>query len=195
MRIISGIIPGASRLARLEVELSRKARQRLKWFDYYDSRSHNARLTCRHFDISPQTFYRWKRCYNPRHLESLEDRSHRPRHLRQPTYSVELVEAVLQLREGYPRWGKDTLVVLLHGEGFTCSTSTVGRILNRLKERGVLKELIPNPHFGEEKAVAASLCHKKAKGVCGQQARRYSRGGYIRCETPTRNNYQVLYCP
>ena len=143
MRIISGAIPGVSRLARLQ-ELSKKARQRLKWFDYYNSRGHNARLTCRHFDISPQTFYRWKRRYNPRHLDSLEDRSHRPRHLRQPTYSAEMVEAVLKLREGYPRWGKDKLVILLHREGFNCSASMVGRILHKLKERGILKEPLPN---------------------------------------------------
>ena len=73
MRIISGSVSGVSRLPKLKVELSTKARQRLKWFDYYDSRGRNARLTCRHFDISPQTFYRWKRRYNPRYLESLED--------------------------------------------------------------------------------------------------------------------------
>ncbi|MFC1965915.1 helix-turn-helix domain-containing protein [Chloroflexota bacterium] len=71
MRIISGVVTGVSRLAGLQVELSKKARQRLKWFDYYSSHGHNARLTCRHFDISPQTFYRWKRRYNSKHLESL----------------------------------------------------------------------------------------------------------------------------
>ncbi|MCK4487005.1 MAG: helix-turn-helix domain-containing protein, partial [Desulfobacterales bacterium] len=60
MRIISGLVSGAPRLAGLKVELSKRARQRLKWFDYYQSHAHNARLTCRHFDISPQTFYRWK---------------------------------------------------------------------------------------------------------------------------------------
>ncbi len=144
MRIISGTVPGVSRLARLQGELSRKARQRLKWFDYYRSRGFNARLTCRHFDISPQTFYRWKKRYNPRHLESLEDRSHRPRRLRQPTYSVELVEAVLRLREEYPRWGKDKLVVLLREKRVSCSASTVGRIIGRLKERGVLREPVSN---------------------------------------------------
>jgi len=112
MRIISGTITGASRLSGVKVELSRKARQRLKWFDYYNSHNHNARLTCRHFDISPQTLYRWQRRYNPRNIASLEDRPHRPKHVRQPTYSVELVKAVLRLREGYPRWGKDKLVVL-----------------------------------------------------------------------------------
>ena len=144
MKIISGVVPGASRLARLQVELSKRARQRLKWFDYYQARGNNARLTCRHFDISPQTFYRWKRRYNPRHLESLEDHSHRPRHLRQPTYSTELVEAVLRLRGEYPRWGKDKLAVLLRDKGFSCSASTVGRIIHKLKERGILKEPVPN---------------------------------------------------
>ena len=144
MRIISGVVPGVSRLAGLQVELSRKARQRLKWFDYYQSRCCNARLTCRYFGISPQTFYRWKRRYNPRHLESLEDRSHRPRYLRQPTYSIELVEAILKLREEYPRWGKDKLVVLLREKGISCSASTAGRIIRKLKERGILKESVPN---------------------------------------------------
>ena len=144
MRIISGVVPGVCRLAGLQVELSKKARQRLKWFDYYKSRGYNARLTCRYFGISPQTFYRWKRRYNPRHLESLEDRSHRPRHLRQPAYSTELVEAVLRLREEYPRWGKDKLVVLLQEKGVSCSASTVGRIIRKLKERGVLREPVSN---------------------------------------------------
>ena len=116
-------------------ELSRKARQRLKWFDYYNSRGHNARLTCRHFDISPQTFCRWKRRYNPHHLESLEDCSRRPKHLRQLTASLQLIAAVLKLREEYPRWGKDKLVVLLHEEGYQASASMVGRIIRRLKDR------------------------------------------------------------
>ena len=124
--------------------LSKKAGQRLKWFDYYNSHHQNARLTCRYFGISPQTFYRWKRRYSPRHLESLEDRSHHPKHVRQPTYSTELVNAVLRLREEYPRWGKDKLVILLDREGFVSSASTVGRILKKLKERGVLKEPLPN---------------------------------------------------
>ncbi len=131
MSVTGTILPGASRLGRLQVELSKKARQRLKWFDYYHSRGYNARLTCRYYGISPQTFYRWKRRYNPRHL-------------RQPAYSTELVEAVLRLREEYPRWGKDKLVVLLREKGFSCSASTVGRIIRKLKEHGVLKEPVPN---------------------------------------------------
>jgi len=130
--------------------LSKRARQRLKWFDYYNSHNQNARLTCWYFGISPQTFYRWKKRYDPMNIESLEDRSHRPRHVRQATYSRELVEAVLRLREEYPRWGKNKFVILLSAEGFHCSASMVGRILHRLKQRGVLREPVPN-HISTKK--------------------------------------------
>jgi len=143
-------VPGYKRLADLP-KLSRKAGQRLKWFDYYNSHGRNARLTCRYFGISPQTFYRWKERYHPKHIESLEDLSHRPKHLRQPAYSVALIEAVLRLREEYSRWGKDKLVILLRREGCICSASTVGRILKKLKERGVLKEPLPN-HISARKS-------------------------------------------
>lgn len=57
---------------------------------------------------------------------------------------------MLKLRETYPRWGKEKLAILLHGEGFDCSASTVGRILHRMKERGVLKEPLPN-HISAKK--------------------------------------------
>src|SRR3989449_3898737 len=40
------------------VELSAAARRRLKWMAYYETCGGNARRTCRHFDISPQTFCR-----------------------------------------------------------------------------------------------------------------------------------------
>jgi len=144
MRVVNGLTPGITRLNKRIADISKEAQRRVKWFDYYYSHGQNARLTCRHFDISPQTFYRWKNRYDRNHLESLEDRSHRPKHSRQPTYSVELIEAVLKLREEYPRWGKNKLVILLRGDGFNCSASMVGRILHRLKERGVLREPLPN---------------------------------------------------
>ena len=135
MKIKSGVVSGFSRLARIE-ELSREATRRLKWFDYYETHGRNARLACRYFGISPQTFYRWKRRYDSRHLESLEDRSHRPRHLRRPTWSLELAQGVLKLREEYSRWGKDKLTELLREQGCQVSASMVGRILRWLKERG-----------------------------------------------------------
>src|SRR3972149_3403119 len=99
MRIVSGTAPGALRLARFGRELSANARRRLKWMEYYESHGRNARLICRHFDISPQTFYRWLRRYNPRDLATLEEQSRRPHQTRRPTWSPNLVLAVLALRE------------------------------------------------------------------------------------------------
>lgn len=139
MHIVTARVPGAARLARLP-ELSRMARQRVKWMDYYRGHGRNAALTCRYFGISRQTFYRWKRRYNPMDLTTLEERCHRPWRLRQPTWSRELSLAVLHLREQYPRWGKDKLAVLLRDRGWCVSTSMVGRILTRLKDGGALKE-------------------------------------------------------
>ena len=116
MKIIGARGPGSEGLARVR-GLNRMAGQRLKWMDYYGAHHNNAALTCRDFGISRQTFYRWKRRYNPRDLTSLEERSHKPRHLCQPTWSRELALAVLHLREQYPRWGKDKLVLLLREWG------------------------------------------------------------------------------
>lgn len=102
----------------------------------------NARLTCRHFGIAPDTFYRWRRRYQPTNLKSLEDdpRRRRPKRLRTPTTSVIVVERVLSLREAYPRWGKEKIAILLRREGIHASVSTVGRTIARLKARGLLKE-------------------------------------------------------
>jgi len=122
-------IPGCTRLASIPV-LTKKARQRLQWFDYYKSHNQNARLTCRYFGISPQTFYGWKRRYQPYHLEDLEDRSCRFESVRQPTYSAELAAAVQRLRGEYSRWGKDGLAVLLHRERSSCSASTLERFIH-----------------------------------------------------------------
>ena len=124
MKIVSARVPGAIRLAGAP-QLSKTARQRLKWMDHYEQFGHNASLTCRYFGISRQTFYRWKRRYDPRGLARLEDRPRRPRHVRQPTWSPELAEAVRRLREAFPRWGKDKLGILLRERGFAVSTSMV----------------------------------------------------------------------
>src|SRR4030065_267255 len=145
MRIISGTVHGALRLAGRGRELSAQARRRLKWMDHYESHGPNARLTCRCFGISPPTFYRWRRRYAPHTLRTLEDRSRRPRRLRQPSWSPELAQAVLRLRGQYPRWGKDKLAVLLRREGWAVSTSMVGRTLRRLREQGVLVDPPPRP--------------------------------------------------
>ena len=139
MQIRKGKPPRSGHLAGVGVELSRAGRVRLAWMDFYRV-TQNVALTCRHFGISRQTFYRWQRRYDPYDLTTLEARSHRPHRQRQPTWSFLLEEKVLPLRLQFPRWGKDKLAILLRRQQLPVSPSMVGRILTHLKRHGRLVE-------------------------------------------------------
>src|SRR3990172_2932394 len=101
MHTVTALAPGALGLAKVPVELSKTARQRLKWFDWRRDHGATVALTCRHFGIGRQTFYRWKARYNPYNLRSLEDRSRRPKRLhaqRKPAgYAVDLPGDLVQV--------------------------------------------------------------------------------------------------
>lgn len=138
MRVIGLAIPHGVSSVRA-VELSKRARQRLQWMKWYEEHGRNARLTCRHFAISPATFYLWKRRFEASGPAGLEDGSHRPQNVRTPTWTRQFESAVLELRL-LTGWGKDKLAVLLREQGWQCSTSMVGRILKRLQQSGKLAE-------------------------------------------------------
>src|SRR3989344_8527274 len=108
------ILPGAVSLASIP-ELSPEAKKRLKWMDYYRERG-NVLQTCRYFGIAPKTFYIGKKRYNPYCLESLEERSRRPKRTRQ--WEVNRVQEfrILALRRQYIRYGKEKLKRLYQDE-------------------------------------------------------------------------------
>ena len=135
------IIPKASYITSLvrQGTISREAKKRLQWMDHYHKHG-NARFTCRHFGISPQTFYRWKNRFDPYDLTTLEEHSRKPHRVREPETPEDIQERIRKLRTRYPRWGRKKLAVLLKREGIEISASTVGRIINKLKERGLLVE-------------------------------------------------------
>src|SRR5258708_36442893 len=133
-------LPEARQLAGVGKKVTRAPQARLQWMLFYFFNARNAARTCRHFGISRQTFYRWKRRFDRHDLSTLEGRSHRPRKVRQPTWTPELAERVLALRKQYPAWGKDKLVVLLRKQKLAVSTSMVGRILMYLKRRCIFRE-------------------------------------------------------
>ena len=62
MQAKHGKPPRSARLKTVGVELSREARVRLCWMDFYGE-TKNVALTCRRFGICRQTFYRWVRPY------------------------------------------------------------------------------------------------------------------------------------
>jgi putative transposase len=119
-------------------ELTREAKKRLAWMEHY-ARHGNVSLTCRYFGIPRETFYYWRRRYEPRDLRTLESRPSRPHRTRPRIWTVEQVETVRDLRERYPRWGKAKLHRLLPA-ALGLSESTVGRILGYLRQSGQLVE-------------------------------------------------------
>lgn len=163
MHTVTALAPGAKRLAGIPVELSKTARLRLKWFEFCDRHGGNVSLTCRHFGISRQTYYRWRGRYNPRNLRSLENRSRRPKRTRRPTYRPELEEAVISMRARWPRTGKYKLVVLLRREGIAVSASMVGRILGRAKARGSLREPVYTPYAARKRRRRRPYATRKPK--------------------------------
>lgn len=148
MSVYGSIIPGGPTLARLLPEAASEARQRqpvsrdvkrrqaaVLW---HEAHGQNVSRTARHFGLSRSTVYDWLKRYREHGARGLSDRSRRPRRVRQPSWSKELEQAVLALREAHPRWGKDKLTVLLRDHGHQASVSMVGRILTRLRRQGRL---------------------------------------------------------
>ena len=131
-------VRGTTARSRLSPELSKRARQRLRWIEHLQTHGSKS-LTCRYFGISRPTLDRALKRYQPERLASLEDRTSRPRRTRQPTWSGDLVEAVRVERERYPRWGKEKIATLLRDQGWQVSTSMVGRILTDLRRRGIVR--------------------------------------------------------
>lgn len=163
MQTYGAIIPGAATLARLlpgqaaavrretaeagrEARLSRPGKHRLKVIRWYEEHGRSVSRAAEHFSYTRVTIYAWLKRYKSGGVAGLEDKSHRPQHYRQPTWSAELEQRVLKLRTQYPRWGKDKLAVLLRREGIAVSVSMVGRILGQLKDTGQLVEPLPARH-------------------------------------------------
>jgi len=121
-------------------DLSRRAQVRLEMLDWHEGHGRNISLTGRHFGFSRPTVYRWLARQDRLRLETLEDRSSRPVRRRRPTWTLPELAAVRRVRLAYPRWGKDKLAVLLRREGHVLSVSMVGRILERLRRTGELRE-------------------------------------------------------
>lgn len=127
---IGAILPGASRIAKI-TKLSKQAKIRLKWIDYYISKQ-NARATCRHFDISPSLFYKWYNRYQRIGIKGLENSSRRPHKFRTSKVPIEYIDLIKTLRKRYPYFSKYKIKVILQRDyNTTISESTIGRIIKK----------------------------------------------------------------
>ncbi len=125
------------------VELSPKAQERLRLLRVWQGMQEKGLKgveAARVVGVSRASLYRWQERLREEGLPGLEDRSRRPRRVRQKQWGAELAMEVRRLRESCHGWGKDKLAPLLWEDGEMVSISTVGRILKHLKARRLLVE-------------------------------------------------------
>ena len=128
------ILPNSAALSRIKsIKLSKQAKHRLAVIEYYLYKSDsNVCLTCRHYGIGRSYFYKWWNRYNPKNLNSLENRSKRPNTVRQATYNYNLVKLVRKLRTDKPSYSSKKLKRILKRDyDISYSHSTIGRIIKK----------------------------------------------------------------
>lgn len=127
---IGVVLPGAARTAKI-YSPSKEAKQRLKWMDYH-RKVKNIALVCRHFDIQRSLFYKWYNRYERLGLKGLEDKSRRPKTLRQSKIPLDQIDLIRKLRKKYPYYSKYKLSVILKRDfNIEISDSTVGRVIKK----------------------------------------------------------------
>jgi len=113
--------------------LSTAALKRLTWFDYFHTHGENISLTCRHFGISRDSFYLWKRKFNPYNLQTLEDnkQTRTPHHLREMTTPAWILKRIYDIRENDLEKSKYEIHEELLREGIKVCHDTIQKVINR----------------------------------------------------------------
>lgn len=147
MTIYGYVLPGAISIARsafLTGNLSERAKQRLKILDWHRARGKNVSLTARHFCLTRYTIRQWQKRLDLLGPRGLEDKSHRPKTLRRPITSWEIVSEVVKIRKQYPAWSKYKIQAIMKQKQLIISASAIGRILKR---KGLINKKISRKRY------------------------------------------------
>jgi len=164
MTIYGSVLPGVRSLANWAVRtnITEKAKHRLKVIDWLRAHGSDVSLTSRHFGLDRKTVRSWRDKFNRVGMLALNDKSHKPKNVRQQTTDWKIVDEIVKIRKEYPAWSKWKIQAILKRKNMIVSASTVGRILKR-------KCLIDK-----------KVSHKRSKAAKNPK-QRYPRGFRITC--------------
>lgn len=134
MTIYGTTMPGAIKIANWANKiqpLTEDARKRLKMLDWHRNHSKNVSLTARRFGFTRKTVRKWQKKFNRLGILGLNEQSRRPKNIRKPVTSWQVISETVNLKKQYPAWSKYKIQVLLKRKGLNISASTVGRIFKR----------------------------------------------------------------
>ena len=146
MTIYGHILPGAVSLANWasRTNITEKARQRLKIIDWLRRHKNNISLAGRRFGLDRKTVRRWRNKFNLAGMPGLNDKSHKPKNLRQMTTDWKIVNEIIKTRKEYPAWSKYKIRAILKRKNMIVSASTIGRVLKR---KGLINEKISKKRY------------------------------------------------
>lgn len=146
MTIYGSVLPGARSLATwaTRTNLTPKAKQKLKVVDWMRKHQNNVSLTARRFGLNRETVRIWKRKFETVGMIALNDKSHRPKHLRHSTTDWKIVDEIVKIRNQYPAWSKYKIKAILKRKDMTASASTIGRIL---KKKGLIDKKVSKKRY------------------------------------------------
>lgn len=126
-------------IPRIQVEatpLTKEGLKRLEWFDFYLSHNKNISLTCRHFGISRDTFYLWKRRFNPKNLLSLEfdTKTRRPHKVREMTTPQHILKRIYDIRKADVEKSKYEIQAELKDQGIVVGRKCIEKVIKRHRE-------------------------------------------------------------
>lgn len=126
--------------------ISRKARERLEWLIFYETvGKRNTKHTATYFSISRKTFHKWRRRFDPHHIQSLEEVSRAPHKKRSWQVTEAEERRVKILRQSYIKYGKKKLRILYNQDyGEDISTWKIERVVRK-------HNLYPDPEEHKKK--------------------------------------------
>lgn len=121
-------------------EISKKAEKRLKWMDYIDSGKTIAQAS-RHFDQPYTTVKFWRDRYNRYDLNSLDNKSSRPKKVNTSKLTNDEKALIIHCRTyDLPGAGKKTLQRYIQNEyKLTFGQSAIQRVINQAKLKRIKK--------------------------------------------------------
>ncbi len=113
-------------------QLSAAGRERLEWIAEFVRSGESISETCLKLNIARSTFHRWLDRFDPSDLSTLEEYTHAPHEARTSNVSPEIIAHIRAYREASPLLGKELIrEKLLNEHGIDCSSSTIGRVIER----------------------------------------------------------------
>lgn len=183
--------------------LTKDGLKRLEWFDYYLSHNKNISLTCRHFGISRDTFYLWKKRFNPRNLLSLEfdTKTRRPHKVREMTTPKWIRDRIYEIRKADLEKSKYEIQAELKDEGIIVGRKCIEKVIKRhpeLLNTQHRKKVRKHKKYAIARVKAAKELRDKAIGSLVQVDTKYlsvlGNTYYIFSAIDCKSRYGFIYC-